>query len=492
MSEEAKEKEEPKKPVEEPKEEIVQTQHTVLISGEEIPYTVTAGTLIVREEVDEKGAQAKAQIFFTAYTRDGAGPGSRPVTFSFNGGPGSSSVWLHLGLLGPRRVEMGDVGKLLSPPYGLIDNDYSLLDVSDLVFIDPVSTGYSRAAPGEKADQFHGFKKDIESVAEFIRLYLTRYGRWSSPKFLIGESYGTTRAAGLAGHLQEKLGIYLNGVMLVSVILNFQTGRFTPGNDLPFILFLPTYTATAWYHRRLEDDLLADLSQALAQAERFARGEYTLALMQGDALPEAEADSLARKLARFTGLSVDYVRRSDLRIGNMRFIKELLRDQRRTTGRLDSRFTGIDRDAAGETFEFDPSMAAIQGPYTAALNDYVRRELKFESDLPYEILTSRVHPWSFKEHENQFLNVAETLRKAMTANPYLRVFVANGFYDLATPYFATEYTFNHIGLDQSLRSNISMSHYEAGHMMYMHQPSLAKLKLDLSDFVGSALPRREV
>jgi carboxypeptidase C (cathepsin A) len=366
------------------------------------------------------------------------------------------------------------------------------LDVSDLVFIDPVSTGYSRAAPGEKADQFHGFKKDIESVAEFIRLYLTRYGRWSSPKFLIGESYGTTRAAGLAGHLQEKLGIYLNGVMLVSVILNFQTGRFTPGNDLPFILFLPTYTATAWYHRRLEDDLLADLSQALAQAERFARGEYTLALMQGDALPEAEADSLARKLARFTGLSVDYVRRSDLRIGNMRFIKELLRDQRRTTGRLDSRFTGIDRDAAGETFEFDPSMAAIQGPYTAALNDYVRRELKFESDLPYEILTSRVHPWSFKEHENQFLNVAETLRKAMTANPYLRVFVANGFYDLATPYFATEYTFNHIGLDQSLRSNISMSHYEAGHMMYMHQPSLAKLKLDLSDFVRSALPRREV
>ncbi len=491
MNADDKEKEEPKKPAEEPKEEIVQTQHSVVIGGAEISYTATAGTLIVREEVDEKGAQAKALIFFTAYTRDGAEPGSRPVTFSFNGGPGSSSVWLHLGLLGPRRVEMGDVGRLLPPPYGLVDNDYSLLDVSDLVFIDPVSTGFSRAAPGEKADQFHGFKKDIESVAEFIRLYLTRYGRWSSPKFLIGESYGTTRAAGLAGQLQEKLGIYLNGIMLVSVILNFQTGRFTPGNDLPFILFLPTYTATAWYHRRLEDDLLADLSQTLAQAERFARGEYLLALMQGDALPEAAADALARKLARFTGLSVDYVRRSDLRIGNMRFMKELLRDQRRTTGRLDSRFTGIDRDAAGETFEFDPSMAAIQGPYTAALNDYVRRELKFESDLPYEILTSRVHPWSFKEHENQFLNVAETLRKAMTANPYLRVFVANGYYDLATPYFATEYTFNHIGLDPSLRGNISMSHYEAGHMMYMHPPSLAKLKLDLGDFLGAALPRRE-
>lgn len=491
MNADAKDKEDPKKPVEEPKDEIVQTQHAVVVGGEEIAYTATAGTLIVREEVDEKGAQAKAQMFFTAYTKDGAEPGARPITFSFNGGPGSSSVWLHLGLLGPRRVEMGDVGRLLPPPYGLVDNEHSLLDVSDLVFIDPVSTGYSRAAPGEKADQFHGFTKDIESVAEFIRLYLTRYGRWSSPKFLIGESYGTTRAAGLAGHLQEKLGVYLNGVMLVSVILNFQTGRFTPGNDLPFILFLPTYTATAWYHRRLAGELLADLGETLAQVERFARGEYTLALMQGDAMPEDAADALARELARYTGLSVDYLRRSDLRIGAMRFMKELLRDHRRTTGRLDSRFTGIDRDSVGETFEFDPSMAAIQGPYTAALNDYVRRELKFESDLPYEILTSRVYPWSYKEHENQFLNVAETLRQAMTANPFLKVFVANGYYDLATPYFATEYTFNHIGLDPSLRGNISMSYYEAGHMMYMHQPSLEKLKLDLSDFVASALPHSE-
>lgn len=472
---------------EEPKEEIVQTQHSVTIAGEQIAYTATAGTLLLREEVDEKGPEARAQIFFVAYTKDGIEPGKRPITFSFNGGPGSSSVWLHLGLLGPRRVEMGDVDELLPPPYGLVDNELSLLDTSDLVFIDPVSTGFSRAVPGEKADQFHGFKKDIESVAEFIRLYTSRYQRWSSPKFLIGESYGTTRAAGLAGHLQEQLGMYLNGVMLISVILNFQTARFTPGNDLPYVLYLPTYTATAWYHGRLPEALQADLLQTLAEVEEFARGEYTLALMQGDALPEPDAGALAAKLARFTGLSEEYVRRSNLRIQNMRFMKELLRDQRRTTGRLDSRFTGIDRDAAGESFEFDPSMAAITGPYTTALNDYLRRELEFKSDLPYEILTRRVHPWSYKEHENQFLNVAETLRKAISQNPHLKVFVANGYYDMATPYFATEYTFNHIGLDPSLRGNVSMSNYEAGHMMYMHMPSLATLKTDLAGFVRAAL-----
>lgn len=466
-----------------PEEKIVETHHTVSVAGETISYTATAGTLILQEEKEKEGEQPKAAIFFVAYTRDDVDVGQRPLTFSFNGGPGSSSVWLHLGLLGPRRIDLGEEGHLPPPPYALSDNEFSLLDVTDLVFIDPVSTGFSRAVPGEEAKQFHDFKKDIESVGDFIRLYATRYGRWTSPKFLIGESYGTTRAAGLSGYLQERHGMYFNGIMLVSSILNFQTARFVPGNDLPYILFLPTYAATAWYHGRLDDELQADLHATLAEVERFAAHEYNLALMQGSELAQDAREQIVAQLARYTGLSPDYVERTNLRINIHRFVKELLRDERRTVGRLDSRFTGIDRDAAGEHNEFDPSYANIQGPYTAVLNDYVRRELKFENDLPYEILTSNVHPWRFAEHQNEYVNVGETLRKAISMNPHLRVFVANGYYDLATPYFATRYTFTHLELDPSLVENIGMGFYEAGHMMYVHRPSLAQLKQDLADFV---------
>lgn len=280
--------------------------------------------------------------------------------------------------------------------------------------------------------------------------------------------------------------MYLNGIMLVSSILNFQSARFDPGNDLPYILFLPTYTATAWYHKRLPAELQEDLSQTLARAEAFAEGEYTLALIKGSALPEKERKEIAQKLARFTGLSCEYIEQTNLRIRIDRFVKELLRDQRRTVGRLDTRFTGVDLDAAGEQAEFDPSYAAIQGPYTATLNDYIRTELGFESDLPYEILTDRVRPWKYGEHQNQYVNVAETLRGAMTANPFLKVFVANGYFDLATPYFATRYTFNHLGLDAGLEKNVSMAYYPAGHMMYIHQPSLIQLKADLARFVDQS------
>ena len=282
--------------------------------------------------------------------------------------------------------------------------------------------------------------------------------------------------------------MYLNGIMLISSILNFQTARFVPGNDLPYMLFLPTYTATAWYHRRLADDLQEDLRKTLAEVESFALGDYALALLRGDSLPLQEQEAVAEKLARYTGLSKAYILQTNLRIRIDRFVKELLRDERRTIGRLDTRFKGVDRDAAGETFEFDPSYAGIQGPYTAALNDYVRSELEFESGLPYEILTDRVHPWSFNRYQNQYVNVAETLRKAMSINPYLKVFVANGYYDLATPYFATRFTFDHLELDESLRGNISMGFYEAGHMMYIHLPSLEKLKNDLAAFIHAALP----
>jgi carboxypeptidase C (cathepsin A) len=468
-----------------PKEEIVETRHTVTIDGAEIHYTATAGTILLKEEQGE----AKASIFFIAYTKDDVQDvRARPLTFSFNGGPGSSSVWLHLGVLGPRRVLMDEEGYALPPPYRLVDNAYSLLDVTDLVFIDPVSTGYSRAAPGEEAKQFHEFEKDIQSVGEFIRLYATRFKRWPSPKFLIGESYGTTRAAGLAGFLQGRQGMYLNGIMLVSAILHFQSARFDPGNDLPYVLFLPTYAATAWYHRRLEPTLQEDLRRTLDQVEAFARGEYAAALFQGAALSKEERAQVARELARYTGLSAGYVERTDLRIDIYRFAKELLRDERRTVGRLDSRFTGIDRDAAGEKFEFDPSYAAIQGAYTATLNDYVRADLGFESDLPYEILTGLHERWDYGKYQNQYVNVAETLRAAMSQNPFLKVFVANGYYDLATPYFATRYTFHHLGLDPGLQENVSMGYYEAGHMMYIHLPSLEQLKKDLAQFIRSATP----
>lgn len=479
-----------------PQDSLVTTHHTVTIDGKAIAYTVTAGTIVLKEEAEKKGEEEgasegekpKASIFFIAYTKDEVeDPASRPLTFSFNGGPGSSSVWLHLGVLGPRRVQLDYDGFALRPPYKLVDNEASLLDVTDLVFIDPVSTGFSRPVPGEKARDFHGFTKDIESVGDFIRLYTSRYRRWLSPKFLVGESYGTTRAAGLSGYLQERHGLWLNGIMLVSSILDFQTADFNPGNDLPYLLFLPTYTATAWYHQRLPADLQAlPLAEVLAQAEAFVMGAYALALLQGTALPADQRAAIAGKLARFTGLSQDYVERCDLRIDIFRFIKELLRQQRRTVGRLDSRYTGIDRDAAGEHFEFDPSYAAIQGAYTACFNDYVRGDLQFESDLPYEILKGLYQTWSYKEFENQYVSVAETLRKAISMNPHLRVHVANGYYDLATPYFATTYTFNHLGLDPSLLDNVAMSFYEAGHMMYVHQPSLRKMKAELAAFIAAA------
>ena len=486
MTEPEKKAEEPPK---EPKDELVETHHTITLNGKTIPYTAITGRLILKEEAekdgDSEGEKPRAAIFFVAYTRDDVEDKSkRPLTFSFNGGPGSSSVWLHLGVLGPRRGLMDEIGNPLPPPHQLVENEFSLLDETDLVFIDPVSTGYSRPVQGEKAKQFHGFKKDIESVGDFIRLYATRYKRWGSPKFLIGESYGTTRASGLSGYLQDRHGMYLNGIMLISAVLDFSTLEFLPGNDLPYILFLPTYAATAWYHGQLAPEMQAKTVQSVAaEASEFALGEYTTALMKGAALQGKERARIRAKLARLTGLSPEYLEQTNLRIVIFRFCKELLRKAGQTVGRLDSRFKGLDRDRVGSEFEYDPSLTNIMGPYTAAFNDYVRGALNYESDLPYEILSPKVHPWSYAEHENQYVYVAETLRQAMTINPLLRVHIANGYYDMATPFLATEYTFNHLGLDASLGKNISMSYYEAGHMMYIHIPSLRKLKAELTAFM---------
>jgi len=468
------------KPMVELEEKTSVTHHTATIGGERIGYTATAGTLVLETEEGEP----RASFFYISYIRDGIeDQGRRPLTFSFNGGPGSSSVWLHLGALGPRKVKMTDEGKALPPPYVLENNPQSILDVTDLVFIDPVSTGFSRPAPGVDAGEFHGVKEDVESVGAFVRRWLSDNGRWDSPKYLIGESYGTTRAAGLVSYLQDRHGVYFNGVMLVSSILNFQTARFDVGNDLPYIGFLPTYTATAWYHGQLPEEYDGDLEKALADAEELALGDYALALLKGDTLSGAERRAVAERLARLTGLSVEYVEDADLRPVIYRFTKELLRDEGKTVGRLDSRFVGYDRQDVGDTFELDPSYAAIQGPFTATLNEYVRDELGFESALDYEILGGRIERWSRDDWEGRYVNVAEDLRRAMTQNPALRVHVANGYYDLATPYFATRYTFDHMGLPEHLRGNVSMSYYEAGHMMYIRAEELAKLKAMLAEFI---------
>jgi carboxypeptidase C (cathepsin A) len=469
----------------EPKDELSETTNSVTINGVSVKYNAMAGTLVIK---DEEG-KARVSFFFVAYTRlDATNAGERPVTFSFNGGPGSSSVWLHLGVLGPRRVFLKEDGSLPPPPFRLIDNQYSLLDESDLVFIDPVSTGFTRAVPGEDARKYHGVDQDLQSVGDFIRLYTTRYKRWDSPKFLIGESYGTTRAAGLSGYLENRFGMYLNGIALVSSVLDFSTISFNAGNDLPFVLYLPTETAVAWFHKKLPPDLQADRKKALMESEQYALGDYSRALVQGSALSAPDRQRVIKEVARLTGLSGDYVDRANLRVHASRYFKELLRQERLIIGRYDARRTGTDLDAAGESAEYDPSFTSVLGPFTATLNDYVRRELKFESDLPYEVLTGKVQPWDFNDARNHYLDVAETLRRAMTHNPYLKVFVANGYYDMATPYLATRYTFDHMGLPPNLQTNVSMGYYEAGHMMYVNQPSLAALKHDLAAFIRSALP----
>lgn len=471
-----------------PEEKTSVTEHSIVVNGKTLEYTVTAGTMLLKAEDEKEGEKPKATIFYIAYTLKGVEDAAdRPLTFSFNGGPGSSSVWMHLGMLGPKRVLMDDEGMPTPPPYQLVDNDYTMLDKTDLVFIDPVSTGYSRSVPGEESKQFHTDKTDIESVGDFIHLYATRNTRWRSPMFLIGESYGTTRAAGLSSYLSMKHGLYLNGIMLISAILNFQTARFNEGNDLPFILFLPTYTATAHYHQQLPaKQQQQPLEELLEEVKQFAATDYTLALMKGAALTKQERTRMINKLHNYTGLSKDYIERTDLRINIHRFCKELRRDESLVVGRIDSRYTGYDRDAAGEMPERDPSMAATGGAYSATLKDYVRRELGFELDIPYTILANIYRNWKYDRWENQYVNMAEELRKTMVTNPAMKVFVANGYYDLATPFFATEYTFNHLGIPAALQDNINMGYYKAGHMMYVHIPSLKKIKNDLANFVDSA------
>lgn len=457
------------------------TQHQITIGGKAIDYTARTGYLTLETE----NGDDQAHIFYIAYTKNNVSdPRKRPITFSFNGGPGSSSVWLHLGVLGPRRVLMTDEGESLPPPYELVDNDYSWLDLTDMVFIDPVTTGLSRAADEKESKKYHGYDGDIRSVAEFIRRYVSEQQRWASPKYVIGESYGTTRAAGLSSHLINEYGFYLNGIILVSSIMDFQTARFEEDNDLPAALFLPTYAASAYYHKRLHNKYLQmPLADFLNEVEQFVANEYTIALFKGNSLSDAERGAVADKISQYTGLSKTYIERANLRVNIHQFTKELLRDQYQAIGRFDSRYKHTETNGNAESTEIDPSyQPTILGCYATLMNDYLGRELKFQSKLPYNILTGRVHPWDFSPFTNRYVNTAQHLRKAMMMNPHMKVWIANGYYDLATPYYATEFTVNHLDIDKKLQSNIQMTYYPAGHMMYLQKKSLVQMKEEAKGF----------
>ncbi|MEQ1606539.1 MAG: peptidase S10 [Pyrinomonadaceae bacterium] len=457
----------------------VVTKHSITVGTRKLDYSVTTGYMPLK---NAQTAEIEARIFYIAYTLDNP-PAGRPLMFSFNGGPGSASVWLHLGALGPRRIRMLDDGMMPPPPYDMEDNQQTWLTETDIVFIDPVGTGYSRAARPDLAPKYFGINGDIESVGDFIRMYLGRNERWMSPLFLVGESYGTTRAAGLSNHLFDR-GIALNGVILVSTVLNFQTIRFADNNDLPLALILPSFATTAWYHKKLSSSMQTKTVDQVAQeARQFAASEYTPAMMRIDSLTDKERDALAVKFSSLTGLSKDFIERNNFRVELGEFNKELLRSERRTTGRLDSRFRGIDRDAAAGSPDSDPSMNAIRPPYTAAFNQYVRADLGFKTDTEYYILGGGISaPWNYNV-TNQYADTSVPLKDAMAKNPYMKIMLAQGYYDMATPFYAAEYTISALNLDPSLKKNISWSYYEAGHMMYIEKKSLKKLRDDAAAFI---------
>ena len=471
-----------------PQETSSVTQHSLTIDGQTIKYTATAGNLIIR---NGKG-DAIGSFFYVAYTQDGVKVMSRrPLTFLFNGGPGSSSIWLHMGSFGPVRVDTANAKATPPPPYRLVPNQYSLLDKSDLVFIDAIGTGFSRIVGNGTPKDFYGTDPDIQSFGKFIQRYVTLNNRWQSPKFLLGESYGTTRAAGLVDWLQGK-GMAFNGVILQSSWLNgfvdFPGPPFSL--DLPYELYLPTMAASAWYHDKLPQKP-ADLAAFLELVRQFALGDYARALDQGDKLSSADTQSIAQKLHNYTGLPVQYILDAKLRITPDRFEKELLRSEQRTAGRLDARFLGIDHDAAGETTEYDPSGTAIGPAYTAAFHWYLTNDLNYKTDLVYEVENYQEvgKDWDNGQRIDgqkfPLMDVEENLRQAMTENPNLKVFSANGYFDFATPFFETEYDLDHMGLDASLKKNISYGYYQSGHMIYLNVPALEKYKADMARFYDS-------
>jgi carboxypeptidase C (cathepsin A) len=472
-----------------PKEESSVTDHTVRVGGQAIPYKATAATILLKNEKDEP----TALIYYTAYTRsDVKDLSQRPLAFVYNGGPGSASLWLHMGSFGPKRVAITDAEASPPAPYKLNDNPYCLLDKTDLVFIDPVGTGFSHAVGKAQDKDFWGVDEDVKSLAQFINAFVNRNDRWNSPKFLIGESYGTFRSAALSNYLQSTDGMYFNGIVLISSVLDLGTISFNPGEDMPYIFYLPSYAATAWYHKTLKDRP-AEMKPFAEEARTFALTEYASALMKGSRLTTAEKADMAKKLSRFTGLSEDYILRADLRVALPQFMKELQRSRGLTTGRLDARFSGFSYDLLGEYAEFDPQDTSITGPFTAVWNNYVRTELKFGQDKVYHSASNQANQqWNWKHNAGENFgfpgspNTEGDLIQAMLTNPHLKIEIENGYYDLATPFFATEFTVEHLGLPEKLQKNITLQYYDAGHMMYVREEDLAKLKSNVANFIEAA------
>ena len=471
-----------------PPEKPVATHHELNLGGKTLKYTATAGTLIIRDEEDKP----YGSIFYVAYTLDGAEPTTRPVSFLYNGGPGSSTLWLHMGSFSPVRIETDSPKATAGPPFKLVPNQYSLLDKTDLVFIDAPLTGYSRAVGKGTAKELTGTDPDLRAFDRFIVRYITVNQRWNSPKFLIGESYGTTRSAALSDMLGAD-GVQLNGVVLISSILNY--GIRSGGYDTLSIGNLPSYAAAAWYFDKIPNKP-ASLAAWVQQAREFAGGAYAHALFQGDAVSATELDTVAKQVSHFTGLSVDYVKECNLRIAPSRFRKEVLRDDREILGRYDMRFEGTDLDAAGENPGFDPSDSGISGAFVAAIHDYLERELKYDSTDEYRATAYGIVQWDFKHRplggggfargEQSEPDVAADLADAIRKNPHLRVFSANGYFDLATPFFITEYDLSHMDLEPSLRGNVQFGYYPSGHMIYLNVDALHKLKDDLAGFIDKA------
>ena len=464
-------------------EKASQTSHVIRLDGRELRYTATTGTLPIRLD-DGKVA---ARMFFVAYTKDGEDAKTRPVSFLYNGGPGSATVWLHMGSFAPRHVKMADEGFQPAPPYSLVDNANTLLDVSDLVFVDAISTGFSRAMPGVDAGQFHGQEGDIRAFGEFIAGYLGTYNRWPSPKFLIGESYGTIRSAGLSQELQTRHGVELNGIVLVSALLSYQTLSPAPNNDVAYAVQIETFAATAWYHKKLPADLQQKpIKQVVDEARAFAFGDYMLALTKGNLLPDAERAAMAEKLARYSGLSAKYILSANLRVDSGRFRKELLRDKRLVVGRLDGRYTALDGDAAGERQDFDPSNTALSGAYVAMFQDYVKNELKWDSDLHYPT-SGNVRPWIYVQ--NRYMDETESLRLTIAKNTLLKVLVVCGYYDMATYVGGAEFNVWHLGYDRQIADRVALTYYEGGHMMYIRPSAHKALKLDVAAFIRGAVAK---
>ena len=465
----------------EQKEQFSETTGSVTIAGKKIEYQATAGRLPVKDMT----GKAKANIYFTAYTRKtDAKLANRPLTFCFNGGPGTSSVFVHLGLFGPQRVLMDDDGLGAPQPVKMVENEYSILDLSDIVCIDPVSTGFSRSDDPKEAKMFHGLEEDTSSVGDFIKAYVTKYDRSKSPTYIAGESYGTTRSASLSSYVQSKGGVNLAGIMLISSVLNFQTLNPSAGNDLPYVTFFPTFTASAWHHKKLSKDLGNDLVKILDESEKFANGDYLVALQAGNQLSDNERSAMAKRVAKYSGLSEEFVLKSDLRIGAGAFRNELLRESGEVIGRLDARVKAkkSGEGKGGKGGGGDPSNSLIFGLYTTAMNDYMPNVLKYKTDLKYNI-SGQVGPWNYGDAgKNKYVDVATRLRSAMLKDQKLRVFVANGYCDQATPYFGTKYTIAHMG-PRNLTDRVTMAYYDAGHMMYAHLPSLRQMCADMVKFL---------